>query len=345
MPRATAGLTLMLAVALTTLAAGWSAAPATVRLAWAGDVVPASSDLGLPRDPAVLLAGVKADLSAADITFVNLEGTLTARGSSKCGASSTSCYAFRSPPRYARVLADAGIDVVNQANNHAFDFGAVGQRDTIAALDRAHVAHTGRPGEIAVVERAGVRVAFVGFSSYTWSAPLNSYSAVRTLVARARTRADVVVVALHGGAEGAAASHVPRGHERYLGEDRGDLRRFARVAIDAGASIVVGSGPHVVRGIEVYRGRLVVYSVGNFVGYGHVFNLAGPAGVSCILDVSFAADGTTLGARLIATRLNASGVAVRDAKGAAIRVMRALSRSDFAAGAARIAADGTITLP
>jgi hypothetical protein len=292
----------------------------------------------------VLLAGVRSNLAAADIAFVNLEGTLTRRGTSKCGSRSTDCYAFRSPPSYAAVLAKAGIDVVNQANNHAFDFGAVGRSDTIAALAKAKVGRTGGPGQIVVVARNGIRVAFVGFSSYTWTAPLNRYATVRALVRKARARADVVVVALHGGAEGAGAAHVPHGHEYYLGEDRGDLRTFARVAINAGATIVVGSGPHVVRGIEVYRGHLVAYSVGNFVGYGGVFNLAGPAGVSCILETTFRADGGLVAARLVATRLNALGVAVHDHSGAAIKAMRSLSRADFGANAATIATSGVITL-
>ena len=93
------------------------------------------------------------------------------------------------------------------------------------------------------------------------------------------------MVAFHGGAEGSGAQHVPRGDETFLGEDRGDLRSFARTAVDAGADLVVGSGPHVVRGMEFYKGHLIAYSAGNFVGYGGVFGLAGPTAVSYVLHV------------------------------------------------------------
>ena len=79
----------------------------------------------------------------------NLEGTLTDRGASKCAAGSTSCYSFRAPPSYARIVRAAGFTAVNLANNHALDFGTVGQADTVAAVREAGLLTTGRPGEIA----------------------------------------------------------------------------------------------------------------------------------------------------------------------------------------------------
>jgi poly-gamma-glutamate capsule biosynthesis protein CapA/YwtB (metallophosphatase superfamily) len=76
--------------------------------------------------------------------------------------------------------------------------------------------------------------------------------------------ANIVVAFFHGGAEGADQTHTPRGHQQYLGEDRGDVRSFARAAIDGGADLVVGSGPHVLRGMERYHKRLIAYSLGDF---------------------------------------------------------------------------------
>ena len=223
--------------------------------------------------------------------MVNLEGTLTDGGASKCGAGSSNCFAFRSPPSYAATFRKAGIDVVNQANNHAFDYGASGYADTRRAVRGAGLKSTGGPDDVTVVRHDGVRVAFVGFASYPWSGPLNDPAGVRSLIGKAKDRADLVVVAFHGGAEGSGAQHVPSGDETYLGEDRGDLRCFARTAVDAGADLVVGSGPHVVRGMEFYKGHLIAYSAGNFVGYGGVFGLAGPTAVSYILNVTLRSDG------------------------------------------------------
>jgi hypothetical protein len=106
-------------------------------IGWAGDMVPASSTIALPSDPASLLANVSDTLSAPDIMMVNLEGTLTDGGSSKCGAGSSNCFAFRAPPSYAAMFRRAGIDVVNQANNHAYDYGSSGYADTQRAVRRA----------------------------------------------------------------------------------------------------------------------------------------------------------------------------------------------------------------
>ena len=108
-------------------------------------------------------------------------------------------------------------------------------------------------------------------------------AAVQALVARAAAQADVVVVFFHAGAEGSDQTHVPAGPETAFGEYRGDSRHFARVAIDAGADLVLGSGPHVLRGLELYRGRLIAYSLGNLAGYRN-FSTAGLSGAERAAD-------------------------------------------------------------
>ena len=120
------------------------------------------------------------------------------------------------------------------------------------------------PGEIAVLKVHGIRVAVIGFAPYPWAQSLTNVAAAKRLVARARKRADVVVVTMHAGGEGVAFEHVRPGTETFLGENRGNPLVFSHAVIDAGADLVVGSGPHVLRGIEWYRGRLIVYSLGNF---------------------------------------------------------------------------------
>ena len=162
---------------------------------------------------------------------------------------------------------------------------------------------------------------------------------------RAAARADLVVVAFHGGAEGSDAQHVPKGDETYLGEDRGDLRTFARTAVNAGADLVVGSGPHVVRGIEFYKGHLIAYSAGNFVGYGGVFGLSGPTAVSYVLHVRLRSDGRFRSAKIIPTLLTGQGVAEHDPSEQAITLVRSLTQADFPSSGARIAENGAIRPP
>ena len=101
---------------------------------------------------------VETDL-AGDIVLGNLEGTLSVGGGSKCGAGSTNCYAFQTPPSYAAWLKKAGFTVMNLANNHAYDYGPSGQAQTLAALQKQHLATTGRPGEIAYQQVGDIKVA------------------------------------------------------------------------------------------------------------------------------------------------------------------------------------------
>jgi hypothetical protein len=265
----------------------------SVTLSWVGDIA-MSTQLGLPPGGlANALAPVKSLLHWGDITFGNLEGTLaTGTAGSKCGASitSTDCYAFQAPPSSAGDLKALGFKLVNQANNHSMDFGTSGRDQTVAALRRYGVAETGYPGQITYLTTHGIKVAFLGFAPYEYDSNLLDIPAAQVLVRRARQQAALVVVIIHAGAEGAQYDNVPAGTEYYLGENRGDARAFAHAVIDAGASVVVGSGPHVIRGVEDYHGHLVAYSLGNFEGY-HTLGGGGILDDSGILRVTLGPGG------------------------------------------------------
>lgn len=305
-----------------------------------GDVMMGSAPALPPDGGAGYFAGVARSIRA-DVALGNLEGTLSTGGASKCGARSTACFAFHTPPSYARWLRRAGFTVLNLANNHAADYGAEGAEQTVAALDGERLLHTGRPGEIAVQTVRGVRVALLGFAPYPWAQSLTDIPAAKRLVAEARGRADIVVVTMHAGAEGASHQHIRRGTETFLGENRGDPVRFAHAVVDAGADLVVGHGPHVLRGIEWYRGRLIAYSLGNFGGYG-AFALDGPLGTTAILRATLRGDGRLVAARLVAVRLVGRGVPQLDRSGAAYGLVRLLSRADFGRRGATVSATGRI---
>ena len=324
--------------ALAAMALSAAAAPpaGAVTITWGGDVTLGSSYGRPPARGWPQLAPVARVLRAADIAALNYEGTFAPGGASKCGGrDGGNCFAFQAPAANATTLGRAGVDIVNLANNHAFDFGPAGYRGTRAALDRADVHATGRPSEIRVLRAGGAKVAFVGFSSYAWSAPINDIAKVRSLVRAAARRADLVVVFFHGGAEGVDKLHVPRGHEYAFGEDRGHLRRFAHRAVDAGADLVLGSGPHVLRGMERYRNRLIAYSLGNLSGWRN-FATGGTLSYSALLTVELSARGRPIGGRLVSLLLDGIGVPHRDPSHGAERLMRRLSRSDFGDAGVRL---------
>jgi Bacterial capsule synthesis protein PGA_cap len=315
----------------------------TVTIAAVGDTALGVTPV-LPPDPGSYLAAVKPEL-VGDVVFGNLEGTLTdVAESPKCGAGSSECFAFRAPPEYARYLARAGFTVMSNANNHSFDFGEAGEEETIAALRRTGIAQTGLPEEITVVHAGGRKVAFVGFAPYSNTASLTDLEEAADLIRRADEQADIVVVAFHAGAEGSDAQHVTGAEEEYLGEDRGNPELFAHRAIDAGADLILGSGPHVLRGIEVYRRRLVAYSLGNFSGY-HNFSLEGPLGVSAVLHVSLSAAGEFRAGRLASLRLVEEGRPVPDPEAAGAAEIAALSEEDFSARAVTVGPDGRLRAP
>jgi hypothetical protein len=313
-----------------------------VTIAAVGDTVMGSLPYGLPPDGGASFFDEVDHLLVGDVVLGNLEGTLASGGVSKCGSGSSNCFAFRTPPSYARHIKEAGFTVMNLANNHAYDFGASAQRETVAALTRVGVRNTGRPGTMAVQRVGGQRLAILGFASYDWANPLLDIPRARKLVREAARKAEIVIVTFHGGAEGSDKTHVPQGSEYFLGENRGDLRRFSKAVIDAGADIVIGHGPHVLRGMEVYKGRLIAYSLGNFGGY-EVFGLNPTTATSMVLRVTLTPDGRLQRARIRPTQLVGNGTPAPG--GYAISMVRGLSRDDFGARAQRIGAGGVITPP
>ncbi len=313
----------------------------TVTIAAVGDTMLGMTPT-LPASPGTYLAEMRSALTG-DVVFGNLEGTLTDATASKCGgAPSSSCFAFRAPPEFARALRDSGFTVMSNANNHSFDFGQAGEDQTVHALHRAGIAQTGLPGEITIVHAKGFRIAFLGFAPYPNTGPLNDLAAARRIIRRAAGKADLVVCAIHAGAEGTAALHLTGGDETYLGEDRGNPEAFAHMAVDAGADLVLGSGPHVLRGMELYHGRLIAYSLGNFAGY-HNFSLDGVLGESAVLRVTLAADGRFQAGRIVSVRLAGAGQPVPDSSGAAAELVGQLSRSDLGGRGVRVGPGGALS--
>ena len=322
-----------------------TSATRSVTIAAVGDTMLGDTP-DLPPDPGTYLGAVEPVLDrGAQIVFGNLEGTLTAATASKCGPAShpaKNCFAFRDPPGYARYFKQAGFTILNDANNHSFDFGPAGQAQTVRTIHAAGMAQTGLPGEITVVKANGVKVAFVAFAPYSYDADLLDLPAARSLIERASREAELVVVYMHAGAEGSGADHVTGREEYYLGEDRGNPEAFAHMAIDAGASVVIASGPHVLRGMQFYKGHLIAYSLGNFAGYGD-FATSGDLDISVILHVTLSATGRFESARLYPIQFTGIGRPVPGGTG--IGFIAQLSSADFGRTAARISRSGVITPP
>ena len=299
-----------------------------------------------PNDGADLLTEVTPFLKRGDAVYGNLEGPMIDGGDSpKCrGKKIGTCFAFRVPTRYGKYLKEAGFTAMGLANNHAMDFGLEGRASSRQVLDALQIAHTGEVGDIARLTVKGRKVAIIAFATYPGAYNFldldDSLQAIRAL----KAESDLVIVGFHGGAEGATHQHVLEGDETFLGEDRGDLRRFTHAAIDSGADLVLGSGPHVVRAMEIYKGKLIAYSLGNFATYGP-FNLNAENGLTLVLEAHLAADGTFLRGKAYPVKQEKPGGPRMDPEMKILPVLRALSNADFKETAVVVGPQGELWLP
>jgi len=298
--------------------------------------------------PASLLAPIKPMLGGADIVLLNVEGAIgRGRAPSKCGPRSTACFALRQPVSAARALrrvAGRATVVGNVANNHSRDAGPEGFDTTQARLTRAGVHVTGADTlATEVVTAGGDTVAFLGFST-SGEPDVRDLDAVRRHVARAAERYRRVVVTAHVGAEGVGAQRTRDSVERYLGADRGNPVAFAHAAVEAGASLVVGHGPHVLRAAEWRDDALVLYSLGNLVTYGP-FAFTEPITRGAVACATLDPDGRVTEAELRATKQRRPGRVSADRSRRAFALVDSLSRLDFPETGARVAGDGRLHRP
>jgi hypothetical protein len=299
-----------------------------------------------PNDGADLLTEVTPFLKRGDVVYGNLEGPIVDGGdSAKChGKKIGTCFAFRVPTRYGKYLKVAGFTAMGLANNHAMDFGLEGRASSRQVLDAMQIAHTGEVGDIARLTVKGRRIAIIAFATYQGAFDFLDLDESLQTIREAKAESDLVIVGFHGGAEGATHQHVLEGDETFLGEDRGDLRRFTHAAVDAGADLLLGSGPHVVRAMEVYKGKLIAYSLGNFATYGP-FNLNAENGLTLVLEAHLALDGTFLRGQAYAVKQGKPGGPKLDPEKKILPVLRALSNADFPQTAIVVGPQGELWLP
>lgn len=298
-----------------------------------------------PDDGKYLLEDVTEILEDADITCGNLEGTLLDKGGipKKCNDSTgKNCHSFRMPTRYAEYLRDAGFDFMNLANNHSGDMGLEGRESTYRTLEKNEISFAGTLDyPVAILKYDGVNYGFAGFAPNIGTVSILNLEKAAEIISDLKKEADIVIVFFHGGAEGVSAQRVPRSNEMYLGEKRGDVYEFAHTVIDAGADVVFGSGPHVTRAIELYKNRIIAYSLGNFCTYGK-FGLAGATGIAPILKVFVNRKGEFVRGEITAVKQVRRGFPVMDEKAAVIKTMQELTRKDFPGTGLVIEDDGKI---
>ncbi len=315
---------------------------------WAGQ---ASARFGVPvapfPDPDALLAPLRPLTDDADLVLLNIEGAIgEGPAPPKCRPGSTACYAFRQPVTAAHALArfaDPARVVGNVANNHALDAGLDGYHTTIGSLIQAgaHVTGSDTLPTLIVTGEGRDTIAVLGFSTFRAGPDARDLSAVRRHIARAFARYRRVVVSVHMGAEGRGAQRTRDETESFLGEDRGNPVAFAHAAMEAGAALVVGHGPHVLRAAEWRGDALVFYSLGNLLTYGP-FNQADPNDRGGIACTSIDGIGRASHASFHPTYQIPPGIVDADPSARGASLVDSLSYLDFPTTGARVLPDGNI---
>ncbi len=310
------------------------AAADTVSVIGVGDLMlgtsfPDSSTLS--SHPERLLEHVQDIIRSADLAVANLEGCLMDSGGTPkdCWEKKERCFIFRMPESYIQHIMNAGFDAVGLANNHVRDMGYQSYRRTMVICDSVGLYHAGiysAPFDTFTVN--GIHFGFAAFSPHWATSRMHNYDEVHKIISDLDTHCDIVVVMFHGGGEGREYAGTPRTNENYNGEIRGDVYRFSHTAVDAGADIVFGSGPHVTRAIELYKNRLIAYSLGNFCTY-RQFNLEGSRGVAPIMKVFTDHNGAFLYAQAIAIRQPYPGFPILDTEQRAVKELQRLTQVDF----------------
>jgi poly-gamma-glutamate capsule biosynthesis protein CapA/YwtB (metallophosphatase superfamily) len=323
--------------------------PAPIRVCAGGDVILGNNfdpdwmrkesslleaNYGMSTSPSALVDSLRPFFAGANIALVNVEGAIgDGAASRKCSTKSTNCFAFRQPPEAAGALASLadsnGVVVGNLANNHSHDAGADARTGAISILHEAGVLVTGADTEATPVPLAnGDTVGVLGFHTASDVPDARDLAAVRRYVQRATERYRVVIVTMHLGAEGVGAQRTKNQIERFLNTNRGNPVAFAHTALDAGATLVIGHGPHVLRAAEWWGDRLVFYSLGNLLTFASV-HLTEPTNRGAVVCATIAGPGNVSEATVHATWQSAPGVLRADSTRRAAALIDSLSALDF----------------
>lgn len=332
------------------------ALPESVTIAMVGDIMMGNTwpHDRLPADDGKhLFDDAVSILQNADIACGNFEGVTAPPEMGKPRKDQTSklAFMFKMPPRYIPYLKDAGFDFLSLANNHIYDFFAEPITFTETQLAKAGIGYAGarNPGKksghtfTAYKTHNGVRYGFAAFGVDYYTARLQDYAHVKSIIKEMRSQSDVVIVYFHGGNEGKGVQHLPYNEEIFYGESRGNLREFTHMCVDNGADLVFGSGPHVVRAIELYKEHFIAYSLGNFCTCGMGIN--GLNGLApCITAAINPETGQFKSGTIHAFRQQYMAGPKTDRSGEVIREIRNLTQSDISNSALLIADDGTISI-
>ena len=297
------------------------------------------------NDCSSLISPVVHILRDADLTFGNSEGVFSDKPELARPCNDPKwCYRFSMPEKYVNCFTDAGFDVVSIGNNHLSDLGAYGRKNTVKVLQEAGLHFAGlttHPTDTFTLN--GIKYGFCAFAPNQGTCQITDYALLERTVKSLKQDCQIVIVSFHGGAEGSRHEHLTRKTETFLGQNRGNVYKFAHTAVDSGADIVFGHGPHVTRAVEVYKNRFIAYSMGNFCTYRR-FNIKGVSGIAPIIKVYVNGNGEFIKGKITATYQNKMTGTKLDPNNRVIVRMQELIKQDIPESVIEIKNNGDIIL-
>ncbi len=302
-----------------------------LRIKAVGDVMPGSYTPH-PRIPAdsgkSIIKSVGDYLKNSDLSIGNFEGAFVKEGikPNKCSDSSRKknhCFEFGVPEKLAKMLPEMGFNAMTFDNNHCNDYGIDGYLNTLYVFDELKMPVSGQRMPISLTIK-NKKISIIAFGFDKNSFKITNLEETDSIIKELKEKNDIVIVSFHGGGEGKKALYIADSTEYFLGGNRGNVIKFARTTINAGADLVFGHSPHVLRAIELYKGKLIAYSMGNFLTYGH-FNLSAENGITAILDVELNLEnGNFINGRIIPFKQRKPGIPYFDENNSAIKLMQKL---------------------
>lgn len=328
--------------------------PSEIKVMMMGDIMPGTQHPFNNRnayltndDGKSLFNSVIPIIKEGDFIVGNLEGTFVDRSSSNDKhVNPSSQYVFMIPTRYAKLFKDAGFTALSVINNHANDMKNLGIESTRKTLKEIGMPYSGfkADGGYTIIDKDSVRYALCAFATSANGNHIDDIENSKKIVAEAKTKADIVIVSFHGGNEGKNARHVPKKREFFRsGASRGDVYKFARACVDAGADIVFGHSPHVCRAMEIYNGHIIAYSLGNFCTP-YRMNVSSISGYAPLLEVTVDSEGKFVKGKIHSFRQAKGRGPVLDPTNAAAKEIRALSKEDMPQTYPQISDNGEISL-
>ena len=277
-----------------------------------------------------------------DIVFCNMEGVLADSLVSECKP-----FCFGMPSSFAECYQDAGFNLISVGNNHANDFRQYGRDNTTKVLTNYGFNWAGfasKPSCTFTIN--GIKYGFCAFAPNTAIAYLHNKALVSKTIKELRANCDIVIVSMHCGGEGVKYRHLTRQDDYYIEQNRGNAYQFAHDAIDNGADIVLGHGPHLTRAIEVYKGKFIAYSMGNFCTFPPI-KIGGELGLAPIFKLKInAKTGDFISGEIISTYQIAERKGPHiDPQNRVLKVIKELTNEDIYDNLPTITDDGKIFPP